>query len=103
MPSRTLYRLRVLSILGAAFGPSTSPEPASAAIGRAQVEQLSVSEKLAQIRQATSAALEQARESGVGEDHKKLDEIFTAQWFNWGNWRNWANWANWANWLNWFN
>lgn len=103
MSSRSTYRLRLLSVLGAVLGAPASPPGADAAIDRAQVEQLSVSEKLADIREATTVALERLRENGGGGDLKAIDDMLTAQWFNWGNWRNWANWANWQNWGNWYN
>jgi len=104
MSSKSAYRQRLAGVLAAVLGLPALAGPAAAAIDRAQVERLSVSEKLVQIREATSAALEEMRNDPADKDLNKLDEMLTAQWFNWGNWRNWANWANWANWGNyWYN
>jgi hypothetical protein len=104
MSARLAYRQRLAGILAVILGLPGLAASASAAIDRAQVEQLSVGEKLAQIRDATSEAVKQARRGPDGADLGKLDDMLTAQWFNFGNWRNWANWANWANWGNyWYN
>jgi hypothetical protein len=97
--SRNAYRLGVLTVLSATLGLVVPEQRAAAAIDKAQVQALSVSEKLAAIREATSM-----HESHTGLSPRGEGDIFSVQFVNWANYfRNWANWTNWANWLNWAN
>jgi hypothetical protein len=103
MSSRTAYRQRVLGVLAAVLGLAALPPAATAAIDKEQIQTLSVSEKLAEIRAATTIAYQMVRESPGGEGAAAIEEKLMAQWYNWGNWRNWTNWANWANWASYWN
>jgi hypothetical protein len=88
---------------------STTPGAASADPERFQppaAQQPRVSERLAAIRDAASAA---ARREAVGHDSgiDKLQLAWGNWWRNGGWWRpwgwGWPNWNNWRNWNNWPN
>ena len=104
MSARSAYRLRLLSVLGSLLGAATAPSgEAKAAIDQTEIGAIRVSEKLADIREATTIVLEGLSQNDSAKGLKNIDDMLTAQWFNWGNWRNWANWLNWANWGSWLN
>jgi hypothetical protein len=102
MSSKSAYRDRIMAMVGAVLGLATAPPSAIAAIDRAQIETLKVSEKLAEIRAATTIVFERARKD-LGSDPGAIEKKLMAQWYNWGNWRNWANWTNWASWASYWN
>jgi hypothetical protein len=97
MSPKSAYCQRLAGILAVVLGLPVLGPAASAAVDRAQVEQLSVSEKLAALREATSAALNHACSGADGTDCEKLDEMRTAQWFSWASWASWASFASWGN------
>jgi hypothetical protein len=104
MSARSAYRLRLVSVLGSLLGAAAAPPgEAKAAIDRTEIGAILVSEKLADIREATTIVLEGLRQGDPGKGLATIDDLLMAQWFNWGNWRNWANWLNWANWGSWLN
>jgi hypothetical protein len=81
--------------LGAAAPAAASEPPTDAQ--PSMTEKLTISERLAAIRDAVSA-LDQQTAAAAKSDGRLA-------WGNWGfgwGWPNWPNWHNWRNWGNWF-
>lgn len=93
-------------LLGAAAPGNATEDPANGQPSAAN--QSSVSERLAAIRQAVSAAVGSESSGAKSDDSNR--RLAWGNWNNWGwyrprrgwGWPNWNNWRNWNNWPNWW-